>query len=437
MSFNWLFFLFLSGSITLSRILILAKQPLARFSVDNAVWLGFILFFALPAGFAPELIRILPGDYAVYILLSYWAFCVASTLAAKSGALLSKSRLLSLSVTPQLLRVALTYCLVFVTLRFIRFFQGGGMSAVRDLWLFGDPMRAYLCEAESLAMQPHTREVAAVLLRTLEIMFFAMWGVVFKRKPSLSIIVWYMYVLTLLNEYMGRTALAVFLLIPWACYLQRSHRSVRMIFLQVLGVLVAASVFLTALSYLRLGHIERISGLSLYDVVEELKASVSPVVYGTWVFGFHYRGDWAEYLIALLSYPLPRVMWANKPLIEFNLMMTSMITGRSVGPDNAIITFTMMGEGWFFFGALGPIIIMFLFGVSAKMFEKLFLSNDLFLASYGFLVFNALLQIRSTFLGFYSSSLAHFITVLILLLIIKLLRVVLTTKPASVTLKRI
>jgi hypothetical protein len=218
---------------------------------------------------------------------------------------------------------------------------------------------------------------------------------------------------------MGRTTLAVFLIIPWACYVLTFHPSGKSVFLQSVGLLCAATVSLAVLSYLRLGYIERISGLGLYDVVEELKASTFSAVPGTWVLNLSYRGDWAEYLVSLFSYPVPRIIWGNKPLIEFNLLMTSIMTGRSVGPDNSIMTFTMLAEGWFYFGAPGSIVIMLLFGFSAKIFEKLFSSNDLFLTSYGFLVLNALLQMRSTFLGFYSFALTHFINVLVLLLLVK------------------
>jgi hypothetical protein len=186
MLFNWFFFLLLTAGITVVRALFvtLSTRPLRLFSIDTAVWLGFILFFALPAGFVPNLIGISHLDYTVHILLGYCAFCVASLFVDIVGRPLSKIGILSLRVTPTLLRIAYLYCLIFIAIHFGLFFSTGGFGAVRDLWLLGDPLRAYLREVETVMMvQVPTRNVLTVMLRTLEIFFFAFWGLMFKRKP--------------------------------------------------------------------------------------------------------------------------------------------------------------------------------------------------------------------------------------------------------------
>jgi hypothetical protein len=99
--------------------------------------------------------------------------------------------------------------------------------------------------------------------------------------------------------------------------------------------------------------------------------------------------------------------------------MTAILFGR-IGKDQAVMTYTMLGEAWYYFGPWGTFILFFLFGIFSKLFQNAFSSINFALVFFLEIVYQAFMQTRSTFYIFYADGLAALIIMVVMFVFLKL-----------------
>jgi hypothetical protein len=192
--------------------------------------------------------------------------------------------------------------------------------------------------------------------------------------------------------------------------------------IQVIGILAAVLFFSVWMRYFRLGEAADPNNLSSSQFVDDIRDSVaSAIPPATSILAIYPgAGGWTDYVVGLLAQPVPRLIWHDKPeLGRFNQNMTAILFGR-IGKDQAVMTYTMLGEAWYYFGPWGTFILFFLFGIFSKLFQNAFSSINFALVFFLEIVYQAFMQTRSTFYIFYADGLAALIIMVVMFVFLKL-----------------
>ena len=80
--------------------------------------------------------------------------------------------------------------------------------------------------------------------------------------------------------------------------------------------------------------------------------------------------EWLEHWYYFIIGAIPRILWESKPITSFNVRITEMLYGYTVGSnqDSIIYTFTVPGEGYVQFGYVGAFLLTLL---SVVMYRQL------------------------------------------------------------------
>lgn len=80
----------------------------------------------------------------------------------------------------------------------------------------------------------------------------------------------------------------------------------------------------------------------------------------------------------LVTLPIPRVLWPDKPTANPSQEYTERATGLSYADFNSILLFTPLGEALFNFGYLGIIIIPVFYGFVTRFLERFYSASKVF-----------------------------------------------------------
>lgn len=216
-----------------------------------------------------------------------------------------------------------------------------------------------------------------------------------------------------------RSLLMVSLLLPILMFLLSGDRTRRLrttILLGVLGVgvllsldfLRAARAGLDAEGTLQ-DRIERTlrtdfayGGLGLTLGLNNLPQSMEPGI---------------DYVARTVVLPIPRVLWPDKPSSNPNQEFTERATGLSFASYGTILLFTPLGEGLFYFGYMGIVMIPFLYGFLTVLLERLFLTSTAYRGLLAQLYIWAFLCMRLTFFNLFAVLVAANFTMLCMVFI--------------------
>lgn len=396
------------------------KRTIPVVSVENAVFMGFVIFFGMPIGFLDRL----PEGYGPIIILGFASFGIASFLVSRKWNDRRYANLVGIQDTKEVFLFALIFVSFYLALNAGLFVLGGGSSKIREAWLESVPIKTALGDMaqDYYSGGAESASVVSILLRMLKTGFLIAWGVVFARKPKIALICWTIFILLNLVAYQGRSVFLILMFTPLvASILTRRIRARMLVFLGAAAIILVLPT-LSVLEDIRSGR--ELSSLvpDLDGMTNQLFLTTSvPVSNAVLLEQSGYRGSLPEYLFALAIRPIPVFLWPTKPVRIFNYESTFLIYQRAIGPENPISTFTMYGEGQYYGGRFGFILLMALFGLASKLGEKAFAyKSGLFIVPLVFLIFNSAILLRSTFLDYYSYILN---TIIPLALVVCLIRV--------------
>jgi len=368
------------------------------FSFDAAVLLGYVLFFVLPSAFITDLLPyyhfLITSGYVMYLSGSM----ITSFVFKKR---MCNLRTLTLPASDSVLSLALLYCLSFVMARFLSFLFSGGPGLIYQTWFTGIPIQTAVSAAEAVFFgieRPESASLTNLVLRFLNYAFLGFFSVVLLRRPVIAFPLWAIYMVTLLANYMGRSSLFIYLLLPTISY-SMIRNSPALTRKALLFSSLAIFVAFPLLSALRTGTVLG----NLRDALEDWYLTTSYPIVNAMNLSRTVSGvGWLNYLWHLIIKPIPFLLWPDKPLVNMNLEGTYMLYGRI----SSISTFTMLGEGMYYGGQYGFLFLMVLFGLISKMVELLLMNkNALFAVPYVYVLCSTLIMIRSTFSDYCSTIL--------------------------------
>ena len=387
------------------RLIFIKLIPLKLISMDSALFIGFSLFLVFPIIVLYNSPQISIFEYIVWVITAYGFLLLGIFIAAYKFKNIKHVPLLQFNAKP-LAYIIVVILLIFTFARFIVFLSNGGLAQVEIFWTQSSPHYNYL-NAIGVMSTASTTDTTTFMENLLRFVFIICWGIAFQKYPKLSIVIWGLYIIPFAGVYMGRSAYIQWLLVPIISYWIITGIKFKKLVVYGGLLLVPFLVFFAWFGGFRLNAEKADGNITfekvVYSIVETTNRSPVRAFY---IRNSGFREDPEIYLLGMLSQPIPRMLWNDKPWIDnFNIKLTTIYTGRPISRSNTVNTFTIFGEGWYYFGVYGPLIICFIFGFFAKFFELFFLSNKIFVACYATLLFQAMIQIRSTFYNFYASGL--------------------------------
>jgi hypothetical protein len=139
------------------------------------------------------------------------------------------------------------------------------------------------------------------------------------------------------------------------------------------------------------------------DTLRDGGNSVEPA---TAILTQNWRGNSLEYLISLIGFLIPRSLWPDKPLIMYNFEITYLYTGNWPKPGNSIVTSTILGEAWYYFGVTGTFTLLVVFGAYAQLIEVMLSRTVWTLGIYYSTIYLSFILVRSTFLTYYQNGIS-------------------------------
>ena len=112
-----------------------------------------------------------------------------------------------------------------------------------------------------------------------------------------------------------------------------------------------------------------------------------------------------NYLFRMVVLPVPRLFWPAKPDLDPNIEMTEAHVGRSFSRIGSVFLFTPLGEGIFYFGYLGLLLIPFLYGLTVSLLEKVYSSSPVLRGLLAQVYLWAFLGMRHTYWNLFSALL--------------------------------
>jgi hypothetical protein len=134
------------------------------------------------------------------------------------------------------------------------------------------------------------------------------------------------------------------------------------------------------------------------DTVWDAGNSVIPA---SQILASELRGSGSDYIISMLTFLIPRSIWPAKPALLYNYEISYLVTGYRIGEGTSVVTSTMLGEAWYYFGWVGTILLMLMFGATAQFLERFLVQAPLTMGLYFTAWYSSMIQIRSTYLTYY------------------------------------
>lgn len=404
---NWSGFLIVCGAIAATRLMFKRVLPLRLVSMLTAATAGFILFLALPLLGYSNLFMVSVDEYGFLVWLAYLVFMIGAALARW---LWGKSRPMGLHPRPSraLMQWAIAFSFLWVTLLFAKFIVTGGPARAIDVFFGGWAHFDEVARIGEQATSNSGQDLSSLLLAFLNNVFLCLWTVMFISRPKTALVLWGVYIVSGLDVYVSRSGLLGKAVVPLLAYFVFYRPSRRRLVVLLTGMAIIVLIYFSWNAAIRVGKSYDLSTEAVVsDTIRDAGNSAIPA---TIILSSNFRGDPVNYFASMATFLIPHAIWPDKPTELYNYDMTYFLTGMSVGKGTSVVTSTMLGEAWYYFGWTGTIWLMLLFGFAAYTFERVLTSRLVLIGLYFNIVYLTFIQIRSTFLTYYQAGIVAIIT---------------------------
>jgi oligosaccharide repeat unit polymerase len=171
----------------------------------------------------------------------------------------------------------------------------------------------------------------------------------------------------------SRYFIAVLIVLPLV-YVYEVVKWLRIIMVPMIVAVILLSF--TILDIVRQREMMASVGISTGTIIERSSRDLNPVMHSLNLYEAIESGrikyDYGyQYLLKILT-PIPREMWAEKPLTSFQPRYTEKVYGEVIGTGVPVNTFTILGEGFAILGVFGVALHFFLFGYIYRFLRYLF-----------------------------------------------------------------
>lgn len=408
---NWRLFLPLCLALVGTRWLFRRVLPLRLISVSTAAMAGMVVFLGLGTLGYSEALWIPADRFAFFVWLAFLSYLVGAGLISASW---------KVSQPPEpwprpssrLLRWALWLCTVYVVVELILFLRGGGLGLLREVVLGGRAHFDALARIGEIADKGLEGSLAVPAKYFASLLFVGFWVVAFSGAPRRAMLIYVGHLVSILGAYVGRSFFLGAIAIPYLAYLVFYPPKKRWLTMQLIA---GTGIILVVFSWnasVRIGQTYDLrSERVVYDTWRDVGNSVVPA---SLVLSDQVRGNWRDYVLSMATFFIPRAVWPSKPALMYNYEITYMYTGKSIGQGTSVVTSTMLGEAWYYFGWSGTIWLMLLFGITSQFAERFLTRHPLTLGMYFLVLYNSFIMVRSTFLTYYQQAVAAILAGLVL-----------------------
>lgn len=278
----------------------------------------------------------------------------------------------------------------------------GGFANISNVVFGGTAHLDYVARIGEATFNVQGQTLSDIVRIFVSYIFVSLWVIAFARAPRMAMLIYVLHIVPTLGQYFSRSGLLSMLTVPYLAYLVFYRPSRRWLVTQfAIGVIVVI-IFFSWNASTRLGQNYAVTlDTVVADTIRDAGNSVIPA---SKILRVDLRGNTEDYLTSMVTFIIPRAIWPNKPILLYNYDISYLMTGSLVGQGTSVITSTMLGEAWYYFGWIGTILLMFMFGVTAQVLER-FLTRDLLTLGIYFIVwFNSFVLIRSTFLTYFQGG---------------------------------
>ncbi len=386
--------------------------------MTTAASVGFVLFLVVPILGYSNLLAIPVHEYSMFVMLAYFSFLVGASMARR---LLGEQTTFDIVPSPSGAQAnfAAVFCVVWLAILLMEFFVKGGFARIEDVFLGGWAHMQVLAQIGELMQYYQGLSPLAMAKILFNNMFWCFWVVLYIKMPKRALIVWVTYVLVNLSDYMARSTLLGLVLVPVLTYLTVNRPSPIRVAMLTTILLTVTLVFFSWEASVRLGLPANLSREQIFsDMMRDAGNSAIPA---TMVLSQNIRGDLENYFLTMATFLIPRSIWKDKPLEQYNYGITYQLTGLIVGQGTSVKTSTMLGEAWYYFGWSGAIWLMLLFGLSAYIYENLLGRNVYSLGLFFKIFYLTIIYIRSTFLTYFQTGSIAILSALVVVWLVHML----------------
>ena len=415
---NWEWFILTCFIIGVSRLLFLRFLPFKLISITTAATVGFGAFLVLPILGYSNLFAISLRDYSLYVCLAYFSFLTGASLARR---LFVGRESPKIKFTPgaDQTTFAAIFCVLWLAILLGEFFLKCGFVHMWDV-IFGGWAHIQLLTQIGELMQSNQGfsylDAGKILL---DDMFCCFWVILYMKVPKRALVIWTVFIITNLGDYISRSSLLELVLVPFFAYVLLNRPSAKKLTVLSGILLLISLIFFSWDSSIRLGLNPSVTADKVFsDTMRDAGDSAVPA---TVILARNIRGQPSTYIIGLATFLIPRSIWNNKPNLQYNYDMTYLLTGMLIGQGTSVITSTMLGEAWYYFGWSGTIWLMLVFGFFAYFFESFLGNNIYFLGLFFEIFYLTIIEVRSEFIAYYQSGIAALVAAMVVKVIVELL----------------
>src|SRR5574341_30092 len=214
---NWGWFVSTCLAIGAIRLLFRQVLPLKLLSVTTASTVGFGFFLVLPILGYSNLLAIPLREYSVLVGLAYFSFLVGASVARQ---LLGEHKFSELVSSPDVVQTnfAAAFCILWLTILLIEFFKKGGFVHMTDVIFGGWAHMQVLAQIGELMQYNQGLSFLAITRILLTNIFWCLWVILYIKMPKRALVVWMIYILTNLGDYIARSTLLELVLVPLFAY---------------------------------------------------------------------------------------------------------------------------------------------------------------------------------------------------------------------------
>jgi len=417
LSYNWIGFLSICVIIVLIRISVKSFFPIRILSIIDSATVGFILFFASTIlGYSSHIV-IENWEYVLLICIAYFFFILGAIFARR---IMGKRSDFDKQLSPGnfLTAFAMIFCIIWISYLLFHFIRLGSFSQAYRTFFGGTAHFQYVTDIGINADSIKSQDFGTLINKFFTNIFYCCWFIIFIKRPKLAISMWLFYVVFGLATYTSRTTLLSQVAIPFFAYIVVFHPRPRFLFFQVMIASIVVVILFSWYSAVRIGRgfkasPETVVKTTMFDIG-------SSGIYATNILASSsiLRGDPINYLTNMVVFIIPRSLWEDKPYENYNYWMTIQLTGHSIGVGNSVLTTTMLGEAWYYFGVSGTIWLMLIFGFYSYFLEWFLTRHYYTFGVFIQMTILAFIQIRSTFLTFFQVGIIAIISVSIFVLLV-------------------
>jgi len=306
--------------------------------------------------------------------------------------------------------ICLIYTVLYLSIKLIILIFSDKLPSIQEII---NPWYSYSAAAHLDSIAAGEIKMIGTILTHLRFFtlctFLICWATIFKKMKLLAVLLWILFIYTQFVAYIGRGHILLILSFPFYIIFLQNHFSVnKMKKISIVSLVGFSSLLLMSImGALRAsGNIRTFLNSPGKYFSLTISGVTSPIANALRLYHNNLSGSPFSYIIYLIALPV----------IHFNIEITELLSGMNIGAGHEILTYTFYGEALYYFGIMGPFVIMLFFGLIARYMERLICSNDLFRRIYPFFLINTTFTIRSLF----ATEVVFFIQILLFLFLLYL-----------------